>query len=104
RVLDEVGASEVPLIEVYNKADLLGPDEQRRLRALNPEALLVSALTREGVDELVETLASRLALDVRRVTLTFDSASERDRGQIAQVYRHARVILHEVRDEHVSIV
>ena len=28
--------------------------------------------TREGIDELIETIASRLALDVRRVTLTFD--------------------------------
>jgi len=63
-----------------------------------------SALKRQGVDELVETVASRLALDVRRVTLTFDPDSAADRERIARVYRHARVVLHEARDGRVSIV
>lgn len=103
-VLEEVGALNVPLIEVYNKCDALTPDERRRLQAQEPDALSVSALTGQGVDELVETIASRLALDVRRVTLTFDSESAGDRERIARVYRHARVVEHEVRDGRVSIV
>ena len=44
------------------------------------------------MDELVETIASRLALDVRRVTLEFDANSDRGREQIARLYRHAHVI------------
>src|SRR5205807_9705180 len=71
-VLDEVGASDVPFVEVYNKCDALTPDETRRLQEQDPSALCISALRRDGVDELVETIASRLALDVRRVTMTFD--------------------------------
>jgi len=56
------------------------------------------------LDELVETIASRLALDVRRVTLTFDPDNPGDRERMARVYRHARVLVHEVRDGRVSMV
>src|SRR5450759_4267821 len=95
RVLDEVGAIDVPMVEVYNKCDALTPDERRRLQDQDPSALCISALQRQGIDELVETITSRLALDVRRVTLTFDPESATDRERIARVYRHAHVVLHE---------
>jgi GTPase len=104
QVLDEVGAREVPLVEVHNKCDALSADERRRLQDADPAALCISALTREGIDELVETIASRLALDVRRVTLTFDADDPAERERIARVYRHGHVIVHETRDGRVSIV
>jgi GTP-binding protein HflX len=104
RVLEDVGAIEVPLVEVYNKCDLLTPDERRRLVDLDPAALSISALTGDGLDELVEMVASRLALDVRRVTVTCDPEDPADRERIARLYRHARVLVHEVRDGRVSIV
>ena len=104
QVLEEVGAIEVPLIEIYNKCDELTPDERRRLQEQDPAALCVSALRREGIDELIETIASRLALDVRRVTFTFDPDAPADRERIARLYRHARVLVHETRDGRVSIV
>jgi GTPase len=103
-VLDEVGAVDVPMLEVYNKCDALTPDERRRLHDQDPSALCISALKREGIDELVETITSRLALDVRRVTLTFEPDNDADRERIARVYRHGRVVLHETRDGQVSIV
>ncbi|MBI3401940.1 MAG: GTPase HflX [Acidobacteria bacterium] len=103
-VLDEVGATEVPLVEVYNKCDALTGEERRRLQEQEPDALYISALTGQGVDELVETIASRLELDVRRVTLAFDPDAAEDRERIARLYRHARVVEHEVRDGRVSIV
>jgi len=103
-VLDEVGAVDVPMLEVYNKCDALTPDERRRLQDQDRSALCISALNREGIDELIETIASRLALDVRRVTLTFEPDNDADRERIARVYRHGRVVLHETRDGQVSIV
>ncbi|HZP48904.1 MAG TPA: GTPase HflX [Vicinamibacterales bacterium] len=103
-VMEEVGATEVPMIEVYNKCDALTPDEKRRLHDQDPSALCISALTREGIDELVDTIASRLALDVRRITLTFNADDASDRERIARVYRHATVIQHEARDGQVVIV
>jgi len=104
QVMEEVGASDVPLIEVYNKCDQLTPDERRRLQDFDPAALCISALHDDGVDELVETVASRLALDVRRMTFTFDPDDAADRDRIARLYRHARVLVHEARDGRVSIV
>jgi GTPase len=104
QVLEEVGAIDVPLIEVYNKCDMLTPDERRRLQEQESGALCISAMRREGIAELVDTLASRLALDVRRVTLTFNPDDPADRDGIARLYRHARVLVHETRDGQVSIV
>jgi len=103
-VLEEVGATDVPMLEVYNKCDALTPDERRRLQELDPSAVTISALEKQGIEELIETVASRLALDVRRVTLTFDPAEAADRERIARVYRHARVVEHETRDGQVSII
>jgi GTPase len=94
RVLEEVGAGDVPVIEVYNKIDAITPDERRRLREADPAAALISATTGEGVDELLQMVASRLALDTRRITITFDSDKDFDRQQIVRLYRVARVISH----------
>ena len=94
RVLEEVGAADVPVIEVYNKIDAITPDERRRLRNADPAAALISATTGEGVDELLQMVASRLALDTRRITITFDSEKEFDRQQIVRLYRVARVVSH----------
>ena len=69
-------------------------DEQRRLREGDPAAALISARTGEGVDELLQMVASRLALDTRRITITFDSDKDFDRQQIARLYRVARVVSH----------
>jgi GTPase len=94
RVLQEVGAADVPTLDVYNKVDSLSPDEARRLRDADPSSALISARTGVGVDELLQMVASRLALDTRRITITFDSAKEFDRQQIARLYRVARVLSH----------
>jgi GTP-binding protein HflX len=104
RVLEEVEALEVPLIEVYNKCDMLTPDERRRLAEQDPSVILISALSGDGVDDLVETVASRLALDVVRLTMTFDPNDAGDRERIARVYRHARVMVHESRDDRIVVV
>jgi len=94
KVLEEVGASEVPAVAVYNKIDTITAEERRRLRDADPSAALVSASLGTGVGELLQMIASRLALDTRRVTITFDSGKEFDRQQIGRLYRVARVVSH----------
>jgi GTP-binding protein HflX len=74
------------------------------LQQRDAAAVCISALTGEGVDELVDAVASRLALDVHRVSLAFDPADPTDRARIASIYRHARVLEHETRDGAVSMV
>src|SRR5690606_15353604 len=84
RVLEEVGATDVPVIDVYDEADLLTPDERRRIRERDPGAAVISASAGAGIDELVQIVAARLALDTRRITITFDSEKPFDREQIAR--------------------
>jgi GTP-binding protein HflX len=103
RVLEEVGAKDVAAVEVYNKIDAIGPDERRRLRDADPGAALISAVTGDGIDELLQMIASRLALDTRRITITFDTSKEFDRQQIARLYRVARVLSHVATDGAVVI-
>jgi len=103
-VLETLGAVSVPLIEVYNKCDQLAPEERNRLQSRDPVALCISARHRDGIDELVETIASHLALDVRRMTFSFDTADPTAGERIARLYRHARVLTHEARDGRVLVV
>ena len=93
-VLIEVGAGQVPTVDVFNKCDLLDASELERLKALHPDGTFISARSGEGRAELVEILATRLAMDVERMRLTFDSARETDRKLVADLYRHARVVSH----------
>jgi GTPase len=93
-VLEDVGALDVPRVDVYNKIDAIGADHRRRLSEANPSAVLISARTGDGVDELLQVVAVRLALDTRRLTITFDNTNEFDRQQIARMYRVARVLSH----------
>jgi GTP-binding protein HflX len=94
RVLEEVGAADVPVIDVYNKVDAVDAEERRRLQASDPAAVLISARTGQGVGELLQVVASQVALDTRRITVTFDADKDFDRQQIAKLYRVARVISH----------
>jgi GTPase len=102
-VLEEVGAADVPTLAVYNKIDTITAEERRRLRDADPSAALISASFGTGVTELLQMIASRLALDTRRVTITFDSGKEFDRQQIGRLYRVARVISHVATDGKVVI-
>ena len=103
RVLADVDAASVPTLEVFNKCDLLAKDDVRRLQAANPSALCMSALTGDGRQELIDAIVSRLSLDIARVTLEFDAASDSDRARISQLYRHARVLRHVTTNGRVSL-
>lgn len=91
RVLEEVGATEVPRIDVYNKCDRLTAHEQRRLADGDPSGVLISAITGEGCPDLLEAVAGRVALDQERVTVALDLSSETDRERLSWLYRHTRV-------------
>ena len=91
RVLEEVGATTVPRLEVYNKIDRLNPDEQRRLREADPSAMLISAATGRGCDELLDSVAARLSLDQQRVRVSLDLAQPEQAERLGWIYRHGRV-------------
>ena len=60
KVLREIGADHVPELLVLNKADIATADDVKLLLTVHPQAVVVSAVTGEGVSVLLDTLAARL--------------------------------------------
>jgi GTP-binding protein HflX len=67
--LEEIGAGDSPRLMVMNKIDLLGEDDRRELRLRHPDAVLVSAETGEGLDELRSRIAQAIGATLSRVEL-----------------------------------
>ena len=103
RVLEDVGAGQVSVVDLYNKVDRLGSDERRRILEAAPGAELISAATGEGAGELLRVVASRLALDTHRITIRLDRGNAFDRAQISRVYRVGRVVSHLAAGDRVII-
>ena len=59
-VMGEVDARNIPEIMVFNKSDLIEADQEMLLRGLEPDAVFVSALTGEGIDELQKVIAETI--------------------------------------------
>ena len=68
-VLREIGANELPVELVVNKIDALDTLGRRRLANRYPDALQISALTGEGLDELRARIAERFGERFERVRL-----------------------------------
>jgi GTP-binding protein HflX len=68
-VLKEIGADEAPRLLVFNKADLLEEDQRREAQISHPEAIFVSALTGEGIEELRDRIEDAFAETLRDVEL-----------------------------------
>ena len=105
RVLGQIGVgpdSERKLIEVWNKIDLLDDParDAARSRAEALGAVAVSAVTGEGLDELLRRVADLVDPDAERM---FDLAVGDGEG-IAWLYQHGRVVSREEHDDRVHIV
>lgn len=61
RVLVDVGAGDRPALTVYNKIDLLDSDSVASLKRRNPDIVMFSALTGEGLDILQARIAREAA-------------------------------------------
>ncbi len=90
-VLTEIGATQVPILDVYNKCDRLSQAETARLSVVAPAAVCVSAARGDGVAGLIDLMASRLEMDTEHATFTFDFSSDADRRALTDLHRHARV-------------
>ena len=102
-VLAEVGATDVPRLDVFNKIDRLDGPQLATLQTAHPDAVWVSALEDRGRATLVAALAARFALDCERVRLTFDSDEAADRDLLADVYRHATIVSQQASGSRVSV-
>src|SRR4051812_29530548 len=68
-VLEEIGAGDRPRLLVLNKADLLGEEDRHDALVRHPDAVLVSALTGEGVEGLRARIETAFADTLRPVEL-----------------------------------
>jgi GTPase len=81
--LAEIGADELPVELVLNKADAVDPLGRRRLANRYPGALQISAATREGLDELRARIAERFAerFELVRMLVPYE-----DGAKLAELY------------------
>jgi GTP-binding protein HflX len=95
-VLAEIGAGDIPEVLALNKIDLLSEVDRARVRRRFPEGVAVSALTGEGVPELLERVESVLPSPPVEVRLLVPY----DRQEVvARLYREAEVLSAEPLDE-----
>lgn len=108
KILNDLGVGDRPKLRVFNKVDRLTPEERAPL--LHPCAMgagmdggpvLVSALTGEGIDELLRRIDAALPIEpVVTLSLRLPLAEGRT---IALVHALGRVLRSEVEDSHVLL-
>jgi GTP-binding protein HflX len=91
-VLAEIGADEVPELLAFNKADQLEPEDKpqvERVLGRHPGSVVVSAVTGEGIDLLLNRVADRLRALFHVVELVVPY----ERGDVVSaLHRHGEVL------------
>lgn len=94
-VIDGEGGSTIPMIEAWNKWDLLSPDEREVRRSLvaakvsSIPAVPISAVTGEGVAELLDEVAGLLTGEARIYDFTVPMG---DGQRLAWLHAHGDVV------------
>jgi GTP-binding protein HflX len=97
-VLAEIGADRVPELLAFNKAD--ATPEAKRLADRYPGSVIVSALTGQGVDQLLEAVGDRL----RALSKVVELVVPYERGDIlAAVHREGEVLVESQMDNAVRL-
>jgi GTP-binding protein HflX len=99
-VLDEIGAGEGPRLLVLNKADLLDEDERAEVLLRNPGALLVSALSGAGLDELRTRIEEAFEDTLAEVELLIPYSQG---GRLHELHEIAGDLEREERDDGVLV-
>lgn len=97
-VLHEIGASEVPVLQIFNKLDLYGEQPARIDRNSDgePVRVWVSAVTGEGLELLAQAISERLADDVFQDRISLQPQE----GQLrAQLYARNAVVSEQVDEQ-----
>ncbi|MBM6595716.1 GTPase HflX [Microvirga pudoricolor] len=95
------------VIEVWNKADLLTPEEHERLAATSERTdesrrpILISALTGEGIPQLLAAIGDHLAAE--RMSFEVDVAPEDGKG-FAWLHENTEILDRQLRDDGHSIL
>jgi len=87
----KTGTSAIPILEIWNKCDLLSPEDLEELReaAAGQGAVILSAVTGEGVSALEDQLTKLLTGGAREVSLL---VPVRDGRRMAWLHAHGEVL------------
>ena len=89
----ETKSAESPILEVWNKVDLLSPvtreEAEASARFKNPKPVLISAATGEGMERLLARIDARLGAGDEILTLTIPAT---DGKLLAWIHENAEVI------------
>ena len=92
-VVDEAGeGTDAPIVEVWNKWDLLDDEMREKLAALaeaDPDIVAISAVTGQGVDDLQRHLGEKLTQGARTHEIELPAS---DGARIAWLHAHGEVL------------
>jgi GTP-binding protein HflX len=99
--LEEIGAGERPRLLVLNKIDQLDAQQRQELRHRHPDAVMVSAMTQEGFDDLREAIEQAFARTLQSVELMLPYS---EGGRLAELHDVAGDLHREDTAEGVHVV
>lgn len=94
-ILEELNILDHPTVMVFNKVDSAGSGAVERIRAAHPESVVISALTGEGIEDLVEALV----VQVRRQQLVVEVSIPQQRPDLVNAVHEVGVVLDRSYDE-----
>jgi len=100
-VLHEIGVAATPSVIVYNKIDTLPAEEADALRRRNANAIFVSGLTGEGLEDLLQ----RISDDAARGSITLTALVPYTRGDLVTIaHQQAHIVSERHTDEGTQLV
>ena len=100
-VLQELDASDIPMVMVFNKIDQLEKEDQLHiLKARYPEAIPISAQRGDGIETLTETLAQRFASHGAMLNLSIPYTEGK---ALDMLYKHGTVLDTEYAEDAVHV-
>ncbi len=99
-VLEEIGAGEQPRLMVLNKSDLLSEDERHEISLRHPDAVLVSALTGQGIEGLRARIETEFqhTLEPLELLIPYESG-----GRLSELHQIAGDLEREDREDGVHV-
>jgi GTPase len=99
-VLDEIGAAEQPRLLAYNKLDLVDDEARRDLLVGKPDAIGISAVTGEGLEELREKIERAFEATLRPMELLVPFS---EGARLSELYEIAGEVEREERSDGVLV-
>ncbi len=99
-VLEEIGADENPCLTVYNKCDLLEPDEVETLKRRFPENIYFSARTSYGIEDLIGRISDHASLQEQIISVRIPYKE----GSLINLLHERGTVLSESYEEDAAVI